>query len=162
MLRRSIRIRLVLGCVAGLLVSAQGCGAKNAGPQLDLTPVAGVVTLDGKPLADATVSIYFQGAAPQGYYGSGAVTDAEGKFQLKTGAALGAVPGNYKATVSRFTDAKGGAIKLEEGMDLEQIKMQGQAKESLPPKYSELEKTELTLTVEKGKTDGYDLVLTSS
>jgi hypothetical protein len=147
--------------VLGLALACAGCGKKAKGPKFDLTPAAGTVTLDGKPLADADVAFYFQGAAPAGYYGSGGKTDATGKFQLMTGETPGAVPGSYKATVSRMTDANGGPVVIQEGMDLEQLKAQGKAKESLPPQFSELEKTELTLTVEKGKADGYDLELKS-
>jgi hypothetical protein len=47
-------------------------------------------------------------------------------------------------------------------MDLEQLKLQGQAKESLPPQYSDMEKTELKATDEKSKADGYDFQLKSS
>ncbi len=148
-----------LGCAAAVFVSLAGCDKGAAGPKLDLTPVAGAVTLDGKPLADADVGFYFQGPAPEGFYGSGARTDAEGKYVLLAGQQQGAVPGSYKVTVSRLTNASGGPVVIEEGMDLEQLKMQGQAKESLPPKYSELETTELTITVEKGKADGYDFPL---
>jgi hypothetical protein len=74
--------------------------------------------------------------------------------------APGAVPGSYKVTVSRTVGADGAPLVVEEGMDAEQLKMGGQAKESLPPKYSDMEQTELTITVEKGKADGYDLPLT--
>lgn len=147
--------------IACLLVLA-GCSKGKKGPTFDLTPVAGTVTLDGKPLADADLGFYLQGTAPQGYYGSGAKTDAEGKYALKTGDALGAVPGQYKVTVSRLVGADGAAIVTEEGMDAEQLKMMGKVKESIPPKYNDLEQTELTITVDKGKAEGYDLQLTGS
>jgi hypothetical protein len=124
--------------------------------------VAGTVMLDGKPLADAEVAFYLQGAPVEGFYGSAAKTDAEGKFELIAGEAKGAVPGSYKVTVSAMKDANGGPVVISEGMDLEQLKMQGQAKETLPPKYSDMEKTELKATVEKGKADGYDFPLKSS
>lgn len=147
--------------IACLLVLT-GCGKGKKGPTFDLTPVAGKVMLDGKPLADADLGFYLQGTAPQGYFGSGAKTDAEGKFVLKTGDALGAVPGQYKVTVSRLVGVDGAAIATEEGMDAEQLKMMGKVKESIPAKYNDLEKTELTITVDKGKADGYDLTLTGS
>ncbi|HUY90508.1 MAG TPA: carboxypeptidase regulatory-like domain-containing protein [Pirellulales bacterium] len=139
-----------------------GCGKGKKGPTFDLTPVAGTITMDGKPLADAEVGFYLQGAAPQGYYGSGAKTDAEGKYVLKTGDALGAVAGQYKVTVSRLVGADGAAIVPEEGMDVEQLKMMGEAKESIPAQYNDLEKTELDAKVEAGKADGYDFQLSSS
>lgn len=145
----------VIACVMVLA----GCGKGKKGPTFDLTPVAGTITLDGKPLADAEVGFHLQGTAPTGYYGSGARTDAGGKYELRTGDALGAVPGNYKVVVSRLTAPDGGPIVLQEGIDLEQLKMQGQVKESVPPIYADLSKTELTTMVEKGKVDGYNFDL---
>ena len=72
---------------AALVLGSLGCGdAKNKGPQLDLAPVAGTVTLDGQPLADADVAFYLEGAATPGYYGSGGKTDAQGRYALQTGA----------------------------------------------------------------------------
>jgi hypothetical protein len=47
-------------------------------------------------------------------------------------------------------------------MDAEQLKMAGQAKEAMPLKYSDMEQTQLSAPVEKGKADGYDFQLTSS
>ena len=161
MYRNDCQGSLAIWVVTGVLVLA-GCSKSNKGPVFDLTPVAGTVTLDGKPLPDAEVAFYLQGTAPTGYYGSAARTDAEGKYQLLTGVAQGALPGNYKVTVSRITDSNGGAVKLEEGMDLEQLKMLGQAKESLPPNYTDLSQTVLTTTVEKEKSDGYNFDLKSS
>lgn len=165
--RRVSRMRsgVWLCAAAALAAVAGGCGKSKKGPTFDLTPVAGTVTLDGKPLADADVGFYLQGTAPEGYYGSGAKTDAEGKYVLKAGDALGAVPGQYKVTVSRLVGADGAAIAAEEdeeGMDAEQLKMGGDVKESMPAKYSDMEQTELTTTVEKGKADGYDFQLTGS
>ena len=154
--------RLAFAACCALVLIAAGCGKGKKGPSFDLTPVAGKVMLDGKPLADADLGFYLQGTAPQGYFGSGAKTDAEGKFVLKSGDALGAVPGQYKVTVSRLIGVDGAAIVTEEGMDAEQLKMMGKVKESIPAKYNDLEKTELTITVDKGKTDGYDLTLTGS
>lgn len=156
-LKRSPEVWIIT-CVVVLA----GCGKGKKGPTFDLTPVAGTITLDGKPLADAEVAFYLQGTPPAGYYGSAARTDAEGKYQLLTGVAHGAVPGNYKVTVSRLTDANGGAVKLDEGVDLEQLKMLGQAKESVPPQFSDLQNTVLTLTVDKAKADGYNLELKGS
>jgi hypothetical protein len=149
-------------CMAAVLLCCTACSTKKKGPKLDLTPVAGIVTLDGKPLSDADVGFYLQGATVEGYYGSAGKTDAEGKYELAAGAAKGAVPGGYKVTVSQYRDANGAPVVIAEGMDLEQLKMQGQAKEMLPPQYSDMEKTELKATVEKGKADGYDFSLKSS
>jgi hypothetical protein len=143
------------------LFCCTGCNRKK-GPQVELSPVAGTVTLDGKPLPDADIAFYLQSPTAPGYSGSGGKTDAQGKYELTAGAAKGAAAGSYKVTISQFRDANGGPVVIAEGMDLEQLKMQGQAKETLPPQYSDMEKTELKTTVEKGKADGYDFPLKSS
>lgn len=64
---------------------AMGCG----GPDPNLGQVQGVVTLDGQPLADATV-ILVQG---QGRPAAG-ITDATGRYQVSlTGSRQGTAPG---------------------------------------------------------------------
>ena len=65
-------------------------------------------------------------------------------------------------TVSRITDSKGGPLVLADGIDVQQLMMQGDAKESLPDRYSNPEKTELSTTVDKNKAEGYDFVLRRS
>lgn len=66
-----------------------GCGSGRV-------PVEGIVTIDGKPLVGATVSLQRKDGEPaeRSYI---AETDGEGKFQLKTadGSAQGAPPGSY-------------------------------------------------------------------
>lgn len=143
----------------GMLGTLPGCSQKAA--QLDLTPVSGTVTLDSKPLADARIVYYLQGSSVPGYSASIGRTDAEGKYQLMAGQQSGAAPGSYKVTVSRIVNSSGAPVNPDEGMDMEQLAQQGAAKESLPEKYTDLEKTELTITVEKGKADGYDFPLKS-
>jgi hypothetical protein len=74
-----------------------GCG----GPEYDLAPVSGRVTMAGKPLADVKVS--FQPTAkspgqPNPGPGSYGTTDAEGRFTLRTiePEADGAVVGTHR------------------------------------------------------------------
>jgi len=144
-------------CIA---LATTGCSSKSSKP--DLTPVSGTVTLDGKPLPDADIVFFLQGQSVPGYTASMGKTDAGGKYQLKFGGQPGAVPGNFRVTVSRIVNESGAALNPEEGMDLTQLEMQGLAKQSLPAKYWNLDKTELTATVEKGKAEGYDFQLTGS
>lgn len=149
------------GClVLCLAAAAVGCAEKT--PTIELTPVAGAVLLDGKPLAGAELTFYPNGMTAQGYSGSLGKTDAEGKYQLKAGARPGAAPGPFKVTIRRIVNASGTPVSAEGGMDMQQLAMQGLAKESLPEKYSSLEKTELTVTVEKDKAEGYDFHLKGS
>lgn len=76
----------MLGCL--LLLASAGCGGGASGPKY--VNVTGVVTLDGKAIEGATVTFSPKGEGSM----SMGLTDAEGKFQLKTatgknGAAVG-------------------------------------------------------------------------
>jgi hypothetical protein len=153
-LDRPVAWGVLFVCLAG---TAIGCTSKTTDPEL--TPVAGVVMFDGKPLPDAQLTFYFSGAPLSGYSASLGKTDEAGKYQLKSSGKTGALPGEFKVTISRFVSDSGLTLNPEEGMDLQQLAMQGRAKESLPEKYSSFELTELTATVEKGKSEGYDFDL---
>jgi len=144
-----------------ICLAAMVCGCSKSS-KFDLTPVVGTVTLDGQPLADADVTFFHQGSSVPGYQISTGKTDAAGKYELKAGAKPGAVPGDFKVTVSRIVSKDGATVTLEEGMDMTQLEMQGLAKQSLPEKYSDYEKTELSAKVENGKAEGYDFPLTGS
>lgn len=134
--------------LASLILS--GCGGAEVDPGFAVVPAQGVVMQNGAPLPNATISfIPAQQLAP-GYYGCGGVTDAEGKFTLTVGTQEGAVPGSYKVIVSKLTDKSGNPLdtaSLEEGMDLEQLKMQGQVKEAIPPKFSNPNKSILAIDI---------------
>lgn len=152
---------LALLFVGAVLLAGCSKSSKKKGPQLDLVPVSGTITLDGKPLSEATVSFAFQGTPPEGFFGSGAGTDEQGHYELLTNGQKGAVPGSYSVTVSRQVNTSGVALKPEEGMDMEQLRQAGALKETVPPKYTDAVATDLTATVEKGKAEGYDFKLKS-
>jgi hypothetical protein len=76
-----IRVRRYIAF--GLLFALAGCG-DGAPPSV---PVEGVVTLDGKPLAEATVALSPQRATNPGPYS--APTDATGHFVFDGGVAVG-------------------------------------------------------------------------
>jgi hypothetical protein len=86
---RGMRLYLLVFGI-GALATAGGCGAKPV-------PVKGVVTLDNRPLANASVLFHSQesgGKDATGY------TDATGAFELTTVRLKdGALPGLYKVTV---------------------------------------------------------------
>jgi hypothetical protein len=89
--------------LAVLLGTVSAC--KNKGPVVpeDLTPVRGVVTLDGKPLGGVVVTF-----SPENETGTAAAgtTDQEGRFQLTSfPTGNGARPGNYKVLVTSRADA---------------------------------------------------------
>ena len=73
-----------------------GC---ESGPQLPPTvPAEGIVTLDGTPVADATVVFI----AEQGNYNGTGVTNKEGKFSMKAfDSKSGVVVGSYKVELNK-------------------------------------------------------------
>jgi len=80
----------------GLLLTAAGCG-----PNLPI--VSGTVTLDGKPLADATV-IFMPDVESQSP--AQAITDAAGNFTLEQEAGeSGVQPGEYSVRITTFRPA---------------------------------------------------------
>jgi len=85
---------LAAGCFVVLLIV--GC---ESGPKGKVTPVAGRVTLDGKPLAGITVS-YMPETSPGQIPGSFGMTNADGNYVLKTADGRdGAVVGKHDVTV---------------------------------------------------------------
>lgn len=72
-----------------------GCGSGFA-------PAEGVVTLDGKPLANATV--VFQ--APERPLAT-ARTDTAGRYRVETGSIEGIKPGEYRVAVAAYRSFKG-------------------------------------------------------
>ena len=89
-------LSLALACCAALLVST-GCGGA---PQLDgLDNYSGVITLDGEPLAGASITLVPTTVGPRG---AGAMSDDKGKFVFQTlQAGDGVAPGEYKVTVTK-------------------------------------------------------------
>jgi hypothetical protein len=132
-------------------------GCTEPGPSFKLVPVRGTVTQDGKPLADAQVQFFRQGDIPAGYPGTGAKTNAEGKYEALTGAGKGAIPGTYKITVSKLLMKNGSPVTESEGLDKEQLIMQGLVVESVPKEFSDAGVSKLTFEVAEGKADGYDI-----
>jgi len=134
-----LRTSFVVAAVAGLL-AASGCGSSShLKTNLKVTPVKGTITQGGKPLADASVGLLFEGQAPKGYLGAGAKTDAQGNFEVLTGYQKGAPEGTYNVTVSKVVgkDGKPFVNDPEKGMDAAQAMASGETKELIPPAYSD-------------------------
>ena len=130
--------------ILGLLLVglAVGCGG-GSGDRPETGPVAGKVTLDGQPLADATVTFSPDSGRP-----SSGVTNANGEYELDyTVDVKGAKVGSHKVSISTFKagDAEG------EGSESQAVP------EKVPPQYNR----ETTLTFEvkpEGHTDAnFDL-----
>lgn len=96
----SARLPLLAVLAAGIL-AVVGCGESSG-----LVSVSGVVKLDGKPLAGATVMFNPKATGARPAIG---VTGQDGVFHLTTFKAKdGALPGEYKVTIQAGAEAPGG------------------------------------------------------
>ncbi len=133
-----------LPILCGLLAIMVGCGPDLS--HLPATvPARGVVTLDGTPVENATITFI----ADSGTYHATAVSDSSGGFTLKAFPEKdGAVPGSYKVEVNKAVVEGGG----DAGTDGE---IKGlTVKFGVPQKYATIGTSGLTTTIpEGGKTD---------
>ena len=136
----------VMLCVA--ILGLAGCGGSDG---FQLAPVSGTITLDGQPLAGATVSFQPAGGGATVGPGSGAVTDASGKYELKTAEAKPRSGAAVGAHVVRITG-------VQEQRDAGDDTQRPMAKDPVPPKYRD---PGLTFEVPSGGTDKADFQLTS-
>lgn len=126
-----------------LLMSSAGCGP--GGPAIAY--VKGRVTLDGKPLANATVVFIPEGGRP-----AGARTDADGNYVLNfTEGRKGAIPGPNAIRITTQREAE----QDENGKVVTPA-----APEIIPAKFNTA--STLTFTVEPGKTNVANFDLKSS
>lgn len=132
---------VLAGCLA---LALAGCG----GP----VPVAGKVTLNGKPVAGATVVFIPEGGGPE----AGAQTDEEGNFLLTTTKTEGTIPGAYRVTVSKKDWPPGEKAPDPTKMTFASVL---RMRETVPLKYTIQDKTPLRITVPKGGTKDVQLAL---
>ena len=123
------------GLLAVLLGTALGCGSKN-----DAAPVAGTVSVDGKPADNATVTFIPQGQTKGN--GGSALTDTTGRYEvINPRGGKGLSPGEYKVTVSYRRNADGSPP------DPNTPPIESKAKETLPVTYASPAATKLTASV---------------
>lgn len=146
-----------------------GCGGDKGRQIPDTVDVSGVVTMDGKPLAGASVNFFHEDYPDFAGYGK---TDDQGRFTL----VQGAVPGTNKVTVSKIVgeelgvgegdDAEGalddGQIAASTGADIGAAPKKAGLGQQVPPEYSDASKTKLTFMVPDGGTESADFKLTSN
>lgn len=122
-------VRLCVLCA--FVVNLAGCGGPSS--------LSGTVTLNGKPLAGATITLHpaERDSGAQLVIG---VTDADGRFVITPAAGKTIASGTYRVTLSRRREQ---TPAEQAGMII--------PPELLPAKYSELGKAELTVNV---PTDG--------
>ena len=103
---RPARARALAVLIVGLLVFAAGCGAEGE----KLAPVAGTITVGGRPVPSGTLTFYPEGskgnATPHQPTG---VLGADGRFEVFVpGNKKGAPPGWYKVVVYAVDDPQPG------------------------------------------------------
>ena len=131
-----------------LILFVAGCGG---GSGLKTYRVEGTVTLNGQPVADASLTFYPVSGEHSGY----AKTDASGKYKLSTNAGdaeAGIVPGEYTVTISKSESVPTGktyATEDENGKPITAPEMT--LKETLPAQYTKVQSTPLKAVVEAKK-----------
>ena len=139
---RTLRPLLAL---ALLTVLTAGCGYRRPG----LMPAQAVITLDGKPVAEATVMLVpTAGGRPV----SG-VTDDAGRAVFSTYGSRDGIPaGDYKAVVSKRVLKKSAAKKLAANSadDMIGLFTDSDYEDLLPVRYASHASTDLVVTVDRG------------
>ena len=138
-----------VGCLVTVLLT--GCGRQSR-----TVPVGGMVTLDGKPLADAAVLfVPIDGGVP----GRGSTT-VSGSFSLSTfDRNDGALVGRHRVAVSKVETSgfAGSSDGLSGKLDGRQI----QTKCLCPERYGLPATSGLEVAVERGRKNTFELHLTS-
>ncbi|MDO5552493.1 MAG: carboxypeptidase-like regulatory domain-containing protein [Planctomycetia bacterium] len=127
-------------CLLTILLVTAAIGCKKARVYV---PVTGTLTLDGKPIAGATVS--FLPVAPDGTAAAGR-TDASGTFSLSSGPDAGCVVGDYQVSCTKVETKNVPDPKAAGIINMKTVA----TKNELPPKYADASVSGLTVTVKKG------------
>jgi hypothetical protein len=147
-----LRNRSLSWCFLGLMAIL---GCNSAGSNLPKTvPASGVVTLDGKPVDGAQVVLV---PAAEGTTGAFGVTNSSGHFELRAYAEKpGAIPGEYKAQVSKTIQVKvEGAKGSLDGGDPVRFDF------GVPAKYTGVKTSGLTVTIADTGNRDINFALTS-
>ncbi|HBN77861.1 MAG TPA: hypothetical protein DD473_19035 [Planctomycetaceae bacterium] len=116
-----------------LVIFLLGCGGAS---KLDTVPVTGMVTYNGEPIADASVTFY-----PEKGRAASGMTDQDGIYTLTTyESGDGAVAGKHKVSISKQEAPPGNSTE-----ELENIKAE------IPQKYNNAETSGLTADVVAGQ-----------
>lgn len=163
MQRYVARLAVVLtGVAAAAIVLGGACNRGTNKPKT--YPVTGTVTLNGQPVAGATVNFTPKEPAAPGQSGpqaASAVTDEQGKYQIGTFAkGDGALPGEYLVSVTKY---EGGGPTGDSGSEEEyRPPVPGEEppvpKNVLPPQYANPNTSGLSVKVE-AKANTYDITL---
>lgn len=126
-----------------VITAAFGCGSDAPkGPEkISTTPVDGVVTLNGKPAAEVSISLHHSEGkvAPRG------ISDKDGKFSIATyGKDDGAPAGKYKVTA-----AKNMTKEISPGVLAPPPP--GGFKSDIPTKYESVNTTDISVEIKAGE-----------
>jgi hypothetical protein len=138
----------VWGVAAILVLCLSGCGSSDG---ITLVPVSGTITLDGQPLAGATVSFQPAGTRETPGPSSGGATDANGRYTLKTADASGQAGAVIGPHLVRFTGVQ------DQRADDDDTQ-RPPAQDPVPPRYRD---PGLTFDVPAGGTDSANFELTT-
>ncbi len=145
MLLKSIGLRCLI--VACCLVVLSGCGSKK----LKTEQVSGIVIMDGKPVAGATVT--FSPVDRTKSHPATGTTDETGKYVLQTmlgDVDAGTTPGEYKVMITKTEDIETGrSSKITVGDKVEEVK-EKRSENKLPAKFASASSTPLKATVTSG------------
>lgn len=145
--------------LVGIGLGLAGCREPEPEPlpwQIDpasLRPVKGTVRLNGAPLKHAVVSFYGESGVP-----SVGETSDDGAYELETMEKPGIPPGRYKVGVSYYLSPDGAPQGLSARSAMMPSKAMLAARETLPPEYSDMNRTTLSAEVgPNGGTHDFDL-----
>lgn len=152
---------------AGLLATAGcGSGASGAADRVDVYPVSGTVSLNGAPLADASITF---SPLTNGIPAAIGRTDAQGNYVLTTYEAQdGAAAGEFKVLVSKYVapaEAAGDEeiphgtdpnVDYEAGGDHDSGGAGGASGNVVPPHYGSPSGSPLVATVKEDGENTFD------
>lgn len=159
--RNASKLPCKLGALL-ILVLIAGCGEPSP-----FSKVQGVVTLDGKPVPDATVAFRPTGGGHSAY----GVTKSDGTYELSSlKPGDGALPGTHQVTITAVDvaeDKQAEALAEEYGSLSDTMPTKGRKREPkktwrVPQAYSEADTSGLEFTVEEGGDNQADFQLKSS
>lgn len=137
-----------------ILLTIMGCGDGGGGgvgyQELQLTPAAGIVIVNGKPFSGAVVTFY----PPSGVIGIGK-TDSEGKFEVSTNGQPGVCVGVCQVTVVDGDETE----RIGNAMMGGNVGGAESNREKIPAKYKMKSTTDLSVIIVEGDSENLTLDL---
>lgn len=133
--------------VAALLVP--GCSTKPP----PIVPVSGVVRINGVPLAGAEVTFLPTTKGLDGNYAATAVTDEQGRYELKTNGQTGACATECVVVVAEGPMPDEARSQKREAQEIAARYLAGLKNRPIPAQYGTAAQSPLRVTVKAGQTD---------